>query len=285
MLCGYNTWSMPTVDIDTTVRHLAKLGFDSMEMTICPGWCTDAAFVGPVERKRIRKLIRDHGIVLTGCSGNTPMLVDADTWAINRRTLEGSLDFVADMQESGRRLYMSTTGGLPAGGKPETAWEGCKNLLVDRFGQLAAYAAKRGVTQHVEPHALTAVRQVEDVLWLLGQVRSDALRISLDISHFEVLGLDYRDVVRALAKVAGGVEVKDGRGIYPNFEWLIPGEGEMDYAGFLRALADAGYDGGVAVEISKLRQVKPGYDPLAAAEQSYRVMAAAFEKAGVKRGR
>jgi sugar phosphate isomerase/epimerase len=267
------------------VKHLGALGFDSMEMTICPGWRTDAAFVGPVERKRIRKLIRDHGIVLTGCSGNTPMLVDTDTWAINRRTLEGYLDFVADMQEPGRRLYMSTTGGLPAGGKPETAWEGCKNLLVDRFGQLATYAAKRGVTQHVEPHALTAVRQVEDVLWLLGQVHSDALRISLDISHFEVLGLDYRDVVRALAKVAGGVEVKDGRGIYPNFEWLIPGEGEMDYAGFLRALADAGYDGGVAVEISKLRQVKPGYDPLAAAEQSYRVMAAGFEKAGVKRGR
>jgi sugar phosphate isomerase/epimerase len=285
MLCGYNTWSMPTVDIDTTVKHLARLGFDSMEMTICPGWRTDAAFVGPVERKRIKKLIRDHGIVLTGCSGNTPMLVDADTWAINRRTLEGYLDFVADMQEPGRRLYMSTTSGLPAGGDPVTAWEGCKNRLVDRFGELAAYAAKRGVTQHLEPHVMTAVRRAEDVLWLLGQVHSDALRISLDISHFEVQGIDYHAVVRALAKVTGGVEVKDEVGIYPNFDWLIPGEGEMDYAGFLRALADAGYDGGVAVEISKLRQVKPGYDPLTAAEQSYRVMAAGFAKAGVKRGR
>ena len=282
MLVGYNTWSMPTVDIDTTVKHLAKLGFDSMELTICQGWVTDAAFVGPVERKRIRKLIRDHGIVLTGCSGNTPMLVDANAWAINRRMLEGYLDFVADMQELGRRLYMSTTGGLPAGTKPEAAWEKSKNLLVDRFGELAAYAAKRGVTQHLEPHVMTAVRRAEDVLWLLGQVRSDSLRISLDISHFEVQGIDYHEVVRALAKVTGGVEVKDEVGLYPNFDWLIPGEGEMDYPGFLRALADAGYDGGVAVEVSKLRQVKAGYDPLAAAEQSYRVLAAAFEKAGVR---
>ena len=183
------------------------------------------AFVGPLERKRIKKLIRDHGIILTGCSGNTPMLVDADTWAINRRTLEGYLDFVADMQEPGRRLYMSTTSGLPAGGKPETAWEGCKQLLVHRFGELAAYAAKRGVTQHLEPHVFTAVRRAEDVLWLLDQVRSDALRISLDISHFEVQGIDYHEVISALAKVTGGVEVKDERGVYPNFEWLIPGEG------------------------------------------------------------
>ena len=285
MLVGYNTWSMPTVDIDTTVKHLAKLGFDSMELTICPGWVTDAAFVGPVERKRIKRLIQDHGIALTGLSGNTPMLVDAGTWATNRRTLEGYLDFAADMQGPERRLYMSTTSGLPAGAKPEAAWEGSRNLLVDRFGELAAYAAKRGVTQHLEPHALTAARRVEDVLWLLDQVRSDALRISLDISHFEVQGLDYRDVVSRLAKVTGGVEVKDGRGVYPNFEWLIPGEGEMDYPGFLRALADTGYTGGVAVEVSKLRQVKAGYDPLAAAEQSYRVLADAFEKAGVRSGR
>jgi sugar phosphate isomerase/epimerase len=180
---------------------------------------------------------------------------------------------------------MSTTGGMPAGKKPETAWEGSKNLLVDRFGELAAYAAKRGVTQHLEPHVMTAVRRVEDVLWLLDQVRSDALRISLDISHFEVQGIDYHEVVRALAKITGGVEVKDEVGVYPNFDWLIPGEGEMDYPGFVRALADAGYDGGVAVEISKMRQVKPGYDPLGAAEQSYRVLAAAFAKAGVRSAR
>ena len=284
MLIGYNTWSMPTIDIDTIVRHLAKLGYDSMELTICPGWMTDAAFVGPVERKRISRLIHEHGIVLTGCSGNTPMLVNADEWTVNRRRLESHLDFVADVQRPERRLYMSTTSGLPAGGHPLTAFAGCKQLLVERFGQLAAHAAKRGVTLHLEPHALTAVRRVEDVLWLLDQVRSDAFRISLDISHFEVQGLDYRDVVRALIKITGGVEVKDGRGVYPTFEWLIPGEGEMDYVGFVRALAEADYDGGVAVEVSKLRQVKPGYDPLAAAEQSYRVLAAAWEKAGVKRG-
>src|SRR5580692_5799246 len=50
MLLGYNSWSMPTLDIDTTVRHLAKLGYDSMELTICPGWPTEALGLDAMER-------------------------------------------------------------------------------------------------------------------------------------------------------------------------------------------------------------------------------------------
>jgi sugar phosphate isomerase/epimerase len=285
MLLGYNTWSMPTVDIDTAVAHLAKLGFDSMELTICPGWPTDAALLDRAERRRIKALIRDHGLILTGCTGNTPILVEDDAWAANRRTLESYLQFAADMQEPGERLYISTTSGMPEGADPATAWEECKHLLTERFGQLAAYAAARGVTVHLEPHVSAAACRAEHALWLLDQVGSDAFRISLDISHFEVQGFDYREVVTALAPVAGAVEVKDERGVYPNFEFLIPGEGEMDYAGFLRALADVGYDGSVSVEVSKFRQVIPGYDPLAAAETSYRVLAAAFAKSTVPRRR
>jgi sugar phosphate isomerase/epimerase len=285
MLLGYNTWSMPTVNIDTAVAHLARLGFDSMELTVCPGWPTDAAKLDRAERRRIKALIRDSGLILTGCTGNTPILVDAVAWAAHRRTLESYLDFAAEMQCGGERLYISTTSGIPEGADPMTAWGECKHLLAERFGQLATYAAARGVTVHLEPHVSAAACRAEHALWLLDQVGSDAFRISLDISHFEVQGIDYHKVVPALAPVAGAVEVKDERGVYPNFDFLIPGEGEMDYSGFLRALADAGYDGSVSVEVSKFRQIKPGYDPLAAAETSYRVLAAAFETAGIPRRR
>ena len=283
MLLGYNSWSMPTLDIDTTVRHLAKLGYDSMELTICPGWPTEAMALDAAERRRIKKLITDHGLRLSGCTGNTPVLVDADEWRGNRARLEAYLDFVAEMQRPGERMYLATTSGLPQGGDPATAWEGCREVLVERFGQLAAHAAKREVTMHLEPHVSTAVRRAEQVQWLLEQVGSPSLCISLDISHFEVQGLDFHEVVKVLAPVTGAVEVKDERGVYPDFKFLIPGEGEMDYAGFVRALADAGFDGSVSVEIAKMRQAVSGYDPLAAAEVSFGVLAAEFARAGVTR--
>jgi sugar phosphate isomerase/epimerase len=284
MMLGYNTWSMPTLGIDETIRHLGKLGYDSLELTICPGWPTDASLLDAAERKRIRAMIADHGLHLTGCTGNTPVLVDAATWEANRRRLELCLDFAADMRGDGAPLYVSTTTGAIEGEDLASLFEPNKHLIVDRFGQLAAHAAANGATIHMEPHVSTAVRRPEQALWVVAQVGSPAMRISLDISHFEVQGFNTRDVVRALAPIAGAVEVKDERGVYPDFEFLIPGEGDMDYPGFIRALSDAGFSGGVAVEVSKMCQVKPGYDPLAAAEASYRVLAAAFETAGVRRG-
>ena len=283
MLLGYNTWSMPSVGIDDALAHLAQLGYDSIELTICPGWPTDAAALDAAELSRIKSLIAAHGLVLSGCTGNTPILVEADAWEENRRTLERCFDFAAAMKTGNAPIYVATTSGLPEGGDPATAWAGARSILVDRFGVLAEAAARRGVTLHLEPHVATAVRRPEHARWLLGQVASPALRLSLDISHFEVQGDDYRTVVADLAPLAGAVEVKDERGVYPDFEFLIPGEGEMDYAGFLRALAGAGFDGSVSVEVSKFRQVVPGYDPLAAATASYAVLARAFAEAAVPR--
>ena len=211
------------------------------------------------------------------------MLVDENAWRGNRARLEAYLDFVADMQGDGRKLYLATTSGLPEGGDPPTAWNGCRDLLVERFGPPRRPCGQTRRIMHLEPHVSTAVRRAEQVQWLLKQIGSPALRISLDISHFEVQGIDFREVVMTLAPVAGAVEVKDERGVYPDFEFLIPGQGDMDYAGFLRALADAGFDGSVSVEISKMCQAIEGYDPLTAATVSYEILAKAFAKAAIKR--
>ena len=286
MLLGYNTWSMPTLGIDQTVAHLAGLGYDSLELTICPGWPTDAALLDGAGAAADQGADRRAWVAAdrlhrqcAGAGGRTSL------WAANRRQLERCLDFAAELRDGDARRFTSAPpAGWPEGGDPASAWEGCKHLLVARFGELAEYAAGCGAMIHIEPHVLTAVRRTEQARWLLDQVGSEALRVTLDISHFEVQAIAAAEVVAALAPVMRAVEVKDERGVYPDFEFLIPGEGEMDYAGFLRILAAAGFDGSVSVEISKFRQAVPGYDPLSAAAQSYRVLAAAFESAEVTRG-
>ena len=119
---------------------------------------------------------------------------------------------------------------------------------------------------------------------MLQAVDDEALGLNLDISHFAVQGLPIAEAVRALAPHAVACEVKDHRGVAPDFEFLIPGEGDFDYATFLRELRRSGYDGSVAVEISVFRQRVPGYDPYDAAARSYAVLAKAFEDAGLSEG-
>ena len=93
----------------------------------------------------------------------------------------------------------------------------------------------------------------------------------------------YPVIIAQIAPHSVHTHIKDERGVEPDYEFLIPGEGECDYVRYLKAMEKAGYDGHITVEISIMVQRRPDYDALAAADQSYRVVAKAFEEAGVAR--
>jgi len=155
--------------------------------------------------------------------------------------------------------------------------------VVERLGRLCDYAAERGVTIAVEPHVANALDTPDRVLWLIDQLEKPNLKITFDISHFNVQGIPIEESVEKLAPVSAFTHIKDERGVAPNHEFLIPGEGEFDYVRYLKAMARAGYTRDVCVEISLMVQRRPDYDPRRAAEQTYRVVSAAFEQAGIRR--
>jgi sugar phosphate isomerase/epimerase len=281
MLLSYSTWGMPTVPIDEAVAHCAGLGFDGLELTVIPGWITDGASLDASERRRIKKLYDDHDLALCGLCANTPLLdPDPASHAQNEARFSSYLEIAADMQAPSEGLTVSTT----SGGAPSD-WEAQKDRLVDQYGRFADRAAELGVMVGVEPHVGAAIHRPDQVLWLLDQIRSDALTVHFDISHFNVQGMDMDETIATLAPQSAHTHVKDERGIAPDHEFLIPGEGEMDYPRYLRGMEQAGYTGHIVVEVSIMVQRRPDYDPLAAATQSYRVMAEAFATAGLERTR
>lgn len=281
MLLSFSTWGMQKTPIDVAVKHCAALGFDGLELTVIPRWPTDAATMDATERKRIRKLYDDHHLALCGLSGNTPLLKgNATERAGNIETFKTYLDLAAELQKPGEHLSVSTT----SAGEPGS-WETVKNELVELFGNAAAYAESVGVIVGAEPHVSNALHTPEQAIWLVEQVNSPALGIHFDISHFNVQGMDMERVVAQLVPYTVHTHVKDERGIAPNHEFLIPGEGEMDYVGYLKAMDRAGWHDHITVEISLMVQARPDFDALAAATQSYRVLAKAFEDAGIVRER
>ena len=280
MRLSHSTWGMPRVPIDVAVAHCAALGFDGLEMTVIPGWSTDAAGLDSGERRRIRRLYDDHQLELCGLSGNTPLLdSDAADHARNMARLRGYLDLAAALQRPGERLTVTTT----SGGNPDD-WDEVKGMLVDRFGELAEHARDAGVMIGMEPHVGAALHRPEQVLWLMKEIDSPGLTIHFDISHFNVQGMAMEPVIEQLAPHSAHTHVKDERGLAPDHEFLIPGEGEMDYVRYLKAMQRTGYAGHIVVEISLMVQRRPDYDPLDVASQSYRVLARAFDEAGIDRG-
>jgi sugar phosphate isomerase/epimerase len=115
----------------------------------------------------------------------------------------------------------------------------------------------------------------------MDAVGSPCLRLNLDNSHFEVMGCDLHDYVPMLVPYAVHTDLKDQRGRYPDHEFLVPGEGDFDYARYLRAMDAAGYSGCVTVEISVMVQRRPDYDPAEVARRSFATLAAAERASGV----
>lgn len=291
MRIGYNTWSAPNLAFDQAVRHMARIGYDSVEVTVCEGWPTDAVRASDEDVRGWRRDAADAGLEISSVTANAPLVCDEDAWAESRRRLTRSFE-VAGVLGNGRALPVSLGAHKPKGpllgGNPppivaQDSWQADRQLIVDRFGELVELAVAAGCSVALEPHAGAVVSMPEQALAVLAGVGSAALGLNLDISHFAVRGFDLAEVVEQLLPHTVVVEVKDHRRTEAGFDFLTPGEGEFDYPAFLRLLDAGGYQGTVSVEISVRRQALPDFDEVEAAELSYRTLRAALSEAGIAR--
>lgn len=279
MKIGYCTWGMPTVPVDVSLPFLARLGYDGVELTVIPGYTTELGVLDRAERQRIAQMLRDNHLELPAIAAQTSMVErDAETAAEHWARLTAAVDLATEWALNGTPPAVDTT----VGGTPDD-WDALHPLLVERLGALVRYAEQRGVIIAAEPHVGSMLDTPARVLELLHQIDSPFLKLNFDISHFNVLGIPISESVPALAPHTVHTHVKDERGVVPDFEFLIPGEGEFDYVAYLHAMQAAGYNDYITAEISIMVQRRPGYDPLAAAEQTYHTLARAFEQAGIAR--
>ena len=279
MKLGYSTWGMPKVPVDEALAHLAGLGFDGVELTVIPGYTTELSKLDAVERSRIRQLLQKHHLMLPAIAAHSSLLSnDKETHAANMARLKGAVDLAVEWAQGDIIPAIDTT----PGGKP-AEWDAVRDLLVERTRELVEYAQARNVTIAMEPHVGAVIDTPEKVLQLLALVDSPYLKVNFDISHFNIQGLAIEETVAALAPHTVHTHVKDERGLVPDFEFLIPGEGDFDYVTYLKAMQAHGYDGFISVEISIMVQRRPDYDPLAAATLSYETLSRAFIEAGIPR--
>lgn len=279
MKLGYSTWGMPKIPVDTALEHLAKLGYDGVELTVIPGYTTELYTLDQSERQRIVKLLKQHNLDLPAIAGHTSLVAtDPDEHAQNWKRLKDTIDLAVDWAIGDEPPCLDTT----PGGKPDE-WDALKPLLVERTAALVDYAQSKGVVLAMEPHVNSSISTPDRVLELLRLVDSPYLKINFDISHFNIQGISIDESVSALASQTSHCHVKDETGQVPDYEFLIPGEGEFDYVHYLRAMQAAGYTEYISAEVSVMVQRRPNYDALEAATQTYQTLATAFAEAGIDR--
>jgi sugar phosphate isomerase/epimerase len=277
MKLGFSAWAMRELSVERQVEIVRDAGYAGIALVSGAGFGLDALECDAARRREIRGLLADAGLELTAVPGHANMLVDdADEARAAIERVMAGIDLAVDLADGATQPIAIAMGyGSPAD------YETDKHRLVDVFGKLAAHAASRGAIVALEPHVGQAMDQPEKVAWFIDAVGSPNFRLNLDNSHFECMGCNLDEYIPILVPYSVHTEVKDQRGRYPNHEFLVPGEGDFDYARYLAAMDRAGWRGWITVEISVMVQRRPGYDPAEVARRSFDTLTGASHAAGV----
>lgn len=242
MKISFHTGGLFYKPFPEVVEHLAKVGYDGVEVVVGPGTHADPANLSQAaERQAIKALVTEHGMAFS---------------AVNPYRMGG----LADMERKGeaqaywRQLIdLAAEWGAPTvhflAGGTENDTESWKNLI-QALKRLAPHAEAKGVTLSIHNHEATLIDMPEKVLLLAEWVGSPAIKLNFDATNFHILRVDVRAAVKMLAPYIVHVHLKGVRGMYPYNQFLVPGEedDQFDFPALAATLGEIGYQGFISVE-------------------------------------
>jgi len=261
---GFSLYGMKVLKTDEALRTLAKIGYDTAELCLLPGYDAEPKNLTREQRHSLAK----SPMRITALMENLS-LADTDQ-SKNHDRLKAAFQLSNDLPCS--PLIETVMGN--------GEWDKVKTMFRDRLGEWAKLAQSAKCVLAVKPHRFGAVNRPDQVLWLLDQINNPALKVVYDWSHLIHRDFQLEATIKQLSAVTAFVHVKDTVIVKEKAEFRLPGDTkDIDYPLMLKSLLRVGYSGDVCCEVSGMLHTKPDYDAVRAAERCYNNLAPAFAKA------
>ncbi len=257
---GYGLYGMRSIPHMDGLGHIARIGYKHAEITLRPGWDTEPRLLNAASRAAIRRRISDLGLTLVDVMEGIQPASNA-TVESNLERLRMAAEVAHECSPGAPALIQSPIGGRPG------AWMERRKVMADELAIWARKLDELDVTFCIKPHSKQTMGRPDEVLWMLQQVNHPRMRGVYDYGHFMAFGLDLPTTIRQLGQHVGFVHIKDTVGMAPDHRFVLPGEGGVDYALFLKTLGEVGYQGPIVVEVSTDVFSQPGYDPVGTAQR------------------
>ncbi|MHB1078837.1 MAG: sugar phosphate isomerase/epimerase family protein [Prosthecobacter sp.] len=271
---GFSLYGMKTLSLSEALKACAEIGYANVEMALNAGFPTEPKVFTAEARAAAVKQLAALKLDLPCLMVNLSLTADDKAHALNLQGIKDAAQVARDMNAAQPPIIETVCGGKPA------TWEQQKAGMVEKLHAWSEVAEKEKTVIAIKAHVGSAVNSPERLLWLLEQVKSPAIQVTYDYSHFELQGIDMEESMKLLLPRTKFIHVKDATGDATKFQFLLPGEGKTDYVKYFTALKQHGYHGPVVVEVSGQIFSKPGYEPIAAAKKCYGVLAGALAKVG-----
>ena len=196
----------------------------------------------PAERRAVVAACRARGLTIPAVGAHIAMVGAEPAERLSAMAfVDGCTDIARDV---GAPVVHILSGPLPAGIDRETAW-GWFREAVERTTD---YASSRNVVLGIEAIAGHVFHSVDDYHRLRRELPGVPFKVNFDPSHLAVQHEDPMRVVRELGGDIVHVHLKDGIGLYPDFEFPPLGRGTIDFPALVAGLRAAGYSGALSVE-------------------------------------
>jgi len=259
MRFGYGTNGFANHRLDQALEVIAELGYTGVALTLDHHHLDPYGPDLPGRVDEVRARLERLGLAVVIETGARYLL---DPWRKHAPTLLDEnpalrLDFLRRAVEIGADLgaeAVSCWAGVRAPDvDPAVAWDrlvrGCAAVLLE--------AERVGITLGFEPEPGMLVQSLDDWFTLRSRLGAPSgFGLTLDIGHCRCLeSSPVPDCVKRAGPYLVNVQIDDMvRGVHEHLEF---GTGEIDFPPVMRALAETGYAGLVAVELPRHSHAAP----------------------------
>jgi protein FrlC len=256
MKLSFSTNAFVKYSVIEAVEGIAATGYRGVEL-LADAPHLYAESVTSSDLSELRKVLERTGLMVANINANTavgyygrefweplfePSLANPDR-ALRRWRLAYSKKCI-DMAQWLGAPCVSLTSGRPV---PGVAPEQSMGFLRESLEELLEYAEKMSVRIGIEYEPGLLIERCEELLELIGRMKSSYLGANLDLGHSHVLGEHPGKVVKALSQKIFHIHIEDIKA--GKHYHLIPGTGDMDFGKLFRILQDQQYEGFVTVEL------------------------------------
>ena len=246
--------------VEQIISRAAEFGYDGI-MLMAKRPHASVLDVNQEARARLRGLLQDKGLGLACIAGYNDFGAGADRPDVP--LLEMQIAHVTELAGLARDLGGSIVRGFTSFERPQLTYDQLWDRTAQALRECARRASDFGVTVGVQNHHDLASHS-ESLYALLKEIDHPNCRAMFDAWTLFLQGDDLAAAVRRMAPYIVHTTVADyvrrPRFVYQpqvvNFarqhdqvKAVPPGEGEVDYRAFFKALKEVGYNGYVAYEM------------------------------------
>lgn len=263
---GFSLYGMKTLPVAEALKVCSEVGYECVELAVMADWPCAPEKLSADARRDIRQQLTDRHLELAALMENLPLAVDGEKHQSNLDRFKRAFELSRDLAPNQTPLIETILGGSP------DKWSMLKDKFVERLRDWAVVAAEHKSIITIKAHVAGALHLPQDAVELVQAVNSPVLQLAFDQSHFQLRDVPMADAWKAMAERTRFIHVKDGKGKPGAFQFLLPGDGTIDYVELFRLLKSSRYSGPVVVEVSGQLSSKPDYDPIAAAKKCWPVL-------------